>query len=146
MKAKLVIENIKFERGIGPVRGLDIGRYKEIRKDFEKHGVDIDSVRDKLAILASYIDKDGDRLRPTKNLFKVINHYRKDLYHIDKVDFVRDWIYDIARNNWKAPSREEFMEKAFQYTETVDYQAFTLADTIKGLYHAIQSDLEIFME
>ena len=146
MKAKRVIENIEFERGISPVRSLEIGRYADIYKKFKERQIDIDETIKMLTSLAQGIENTGGKWKTGKNLWKVINHYKKDLYHTDKVMFVYEMLYDIAFGGWKHLSEEEFMEQVYKYTQEVDYQPFTLIDTIRGIYHALQSDLEMFME
>lgn len=142
MKARLVIENIDFERGISPVRGLGIGAYADIYKKFKDSNVNINEAIQHLTELSKGIQiVNEDKLRPNKKLFGVMNHYRKDSYHTDKVDFIYDWIWDIAWTNWTPPSEEEFMKKTLEFTEKVDYQPTQLIDTIRGLYYAYKSDL-----
>ena len=148
MKAKLVIENIKFERGISPVRSLEIGRYADIYKVFKERGLVNQDIQDTIKMLTSMaenIQKNGDGWKPNRSLYKVINHYKKDTYHTDKVLYVEEMLWDIAFGEWKHLSEEEFMEWVYKYTKKVDYQPVTLIDTIRGLYYALHSDLEIYM-
>lgn len=148
MKAKLVIENIKFERGMSPVRGLDIGRYKDIYKELSEKGLvdqDIQDTIKMLTSLAEHIRKTGGSWKPDRTLWKVISHYKKDTYHTDKVMYVYEMLWDIAFGGWKHLSEEEFMKWTYDYTEKVDYQPSTLINTIRGLYYALHADLEKYM-
>jgi hypothetical protein len=45
MKAQYVYENVRFERGMDPKRGLDIGLRREIEKNLQKLGRDHDDIK-----------------------------------------------------------------------------------------------------
>lgn len=148
MKAKLVIENIKFERGKSPVRSLEIGRYADIYREFDEKGLVDQDIQDTIKMLTSmaeHIVKTGDSWKPDKTLFKILTHYSKDSYHTDKIHYVEEMLWDIAFDGWKHLSEEEFMKWVYEYTQKVDYQPTTLMDTIRGLYYAVHGELEKYM-
>ena len=140
---KIVRENINFERGSkDPFRSLNIGQYAKIRKELNKDPeIKIDKIIEHSIELSRYFEEvqgpHGKHLRISRILSKILSQYRKDAYHANKVDFLKDMLYDIAYDGWKL-SEPEFIDWVIKYTKDVDPRPKTLIDTIYGILYACQ--------
>jgi len=140
---KIVRENINFERGSeDPFRSLDIGQYAKIRNELNKDPeIKVDKAIEYAIELSRYFEKvqglHGKHLRISRILSKILARYRKDAYHTNKVDFLKDMLSDIAHDGWKL-SEPDFINWVIKYTEEVDPNPGTLIDTIHGILYACQ--------
>ncbi len=130
---KIVRENINFERGSeDPFRSLDIGQYAKIRKELEEDPeISVQDSINTLKILSEYFLEGA--------LQKILNKYRKDPFHMPKIDFIRDILYDMSHNNHQISERE-FLDWVLKFTETIDWDPLALVNNINGILYAYQME------